>query len=59
MPPSARMREWVARDPASQAQVYDEMMKLFLRHVIGVSDTLASDGIASHAGFGIFGAVRA
>ena len=59
MPSAAEMRRRVAKDPVSQANVFDVMMHHFLEHVLGVSPTTLTDGIAASGGFGVLGAVQA
>ena len=59
MPSKAEMLRRVAADPASQAEFFDLMMKLFMKHVLGVdispSRRRYPDGIASEYGRGAFG----
>ena len=59
MPSAAEMRRRVAKDPVSQAIVFDLMMHLFLEHVLGVSRSTFRDGIAASGAFGAFGPVQA
>ena len=46
------MNRIVARDPVAMAEFFDLTLKLFLRDVLGVSDTLSADGVASACGVG-------
>jgi hypothetical protein len=65
MPAMQEMLRRVASDPVSQAVLFDEMMRLFFRHILGVDLPRGqgyhsrSDGIASEFGRGIFGVVQA
>ena len=52
----------MAADPVSQAVFTDMMMRLFLKHVLGVrleDDRLYGDGVASSGRVGLFGDVMA
>ena len=52
----------VAADPVSQAVFTDMMMRLFLKHVLGVrleDDRLYGDGVAASGRVGLFGDVMA
>ena len=54
------MNRVVARDPVAMAEFFDLTLRLFLRHVVGVSSDLHADGVASACGVGgVFGPVLA
>ena len=63
MPSAEDMLRRVAKDPVSQAEVFNLMMELFLEHVLGVSlpgrTEGVSDGVAASGAPGVFGFVRA
>ena len=49
-----------ARDPVAVAEFFDLTLRLFIRNVLGVSDQLSADGIASScSASGVFGPVQA
>ena len=60
MPSRRAMLRRVAADPVSQAIFFDLMLRLFLKHVLGVNiDRLEKDGVASEYGRGVLGVVLA
>ena len=54
-----KMVERVASDPVGQALLSDLMMKLFLKHMLGVDLDVRSDSVASSGRPGVFGDVKA
>ena len=46
------MNRVVARDPVAMAEFFDLTLRLFLRHVVGVSSDLHADAVASACGVG-------
>ena len=54
-----KMVERVAADPVGQALLSDLMMKLFLKHMLGVDLECRSDSVASSGRPGLFGDVKA
>ena len=61
MPSIDEMCRRVARDPVSQAQFFEMMMRLFLEHVLGVlpGGCERVDGVSSAAGPDVMGCVQA